>query len=116
MPVVSFAGSIESRDESMVAGILREWLATRELDIKVRVLGWEIVFESPETYVYCYDAVGSPHEEAFIQGRHNGDVSAAEALLTRLAAILRARRVGFVMEYVPLDDAGNELGPEVRLG
>jgi hypothetical protein len=105
MPRISFAGYMACDDPDVVADLLRAWLGVEALDLKIRLMGWEIVFEAPGTYVYCYDAL---NREALLQGHFDGEVEGARQWLLRLASCLKQRGIAFRLDYVPVD-GGQEL-------
>ena len=56
MNKIAFYGSIYSGDYKIVASILKKWLLTDNLDIKIRLSGEEIVYDNEKIYLYCYNA------------------------------------------------------------
>jgi hypothetical protein len=117
MDTIAFYGSIATADSELASGVLREWLETTALDIKVGRIGVEIVFEDAGFYLYCYEAAAEPGQAAsyLLEGHLEGALDEARARLERLVALFRARSVEARIDYVQVDENGDWLGEELSV-
>lgn len=113
MDTIAFYGRFATGDADVVARLLRDWLETDEQNITVGLLGVEIVHEVDGLYLYCHEADTGPHPPCFLlEGTLPGTLGAANARLSGLARLCAARGVGCRLDYVLMDEDGNEASAE----
>jgi hypothetical protein len=114
MDRVAFYGDMETGDLQVAAGLLSSWLGRDDLVVKSRVAGDEITYEDEATYVYCHEADTSAGNAPFflLEGQVAGPLASANEQLSALARLCDAGGVGCGLDYVQLDDDGDQVGEE----
>ena len=117
MDTIAFYGSIATADAELTSGVLREWLETTALDIKVGRIGVEIVFKGEGRYLYCYETAAERGQAAsyLLEGHLEGTLDEARGRLEWLVALFRARSVEARFDYVRVDENGDWLGEELSV-
>lgn len=113
-----FSGILHSGVSETVLSILGEWLKTEELNAKQRISGLEIVYEDKDIYVYCHeDSDKLNNQEKFIlEGHTEFDPDQTRIILDRLFRLCQAAELRCVLEYVEVDEDGEEISEEFRIG
>lgn len=113
-----FSGILHSGASETVLSVLGEWLKTDDLNAKQRISGLEIVYEDKNIYMYCYeDSDKLRNQEKFIlEGHAEFDPDQTRIILERLFRLCQAAEMRCVLEYVEVDEDGEEIGEELRIG
>lgn len=111
---IAFYGSIWSGDYQLVANVLREWLKTDELDIKIRLGGEEIVYEDDKIYLYCYNAVADAEEKPsfLLEGNISATLDETKLLLQQLLQLYKSQNIVANFEYVEVNADGDEVSDQ----
>lgn len=114
MNKIAFFGSIYSDDYKIVATILKQWLSTDTLDLKIRLSGEEIVYDSEKVYLYCYNAVTNQAEKPsfLLEGNMSGTLDQARSFLKQLLELFGEQSIASSFEYVEVNEDGNEASDE----
>ncbi|WP_396147530.1 hypothetical protein [Flavobacterium sp.] len=117
MNKIAFYGSIYSGDYKIVASILKKWLLTDNLDIKIRLSGEEIVYDNEKIYLYCYNAVIDEGEEPsfLLEGNISQTLDQVKALLHQLLQLYREQDINSNFECVEINENGDELSEQCYL-
>ena len=113
MPQASFYGRIASDDVGVVRELLRAWLDTSRLDEKLKLSGEQLVYESDDVYVYAHAADGAA--QFLLEGHRKSGVDETRSWLQELFERCAASGVAATLEYVAVDDAGQEIGEQYTL-
>lgn len=111
---IAFYGTIYSGDYKVVAAILKNWLKTEDLDIKIRLSGEEIVYETEEFYLYSYNSVtveGVP-PSFLLEGNMSGKLEEVKALLQQLWQLCQEQNITSSFEYVEVTEDGDEVSEQ----
>ncbi len=114
MNKIAFYGTIYSGDYKVVAAILKNWLKTEDLDIKIRLSGEEIVYETEEFYLYSYNSVtveGVP-PSFLLEGNMSGTLEEVKALLQQLWQLCQEQNITSSFEYVEVTEDGDEVSEQ----
>ncbi|MFN6518729.1 MAG: hypothetical protein RMY29_030145 [Nostoc sp. CreGUA01] len=114
MNKIAFYGTIYSGDYKVVAAILKNWLKTEDLDIKIRLSGEEIVYETEEFYLYSYNSVtveGVP-PSFLLEGNMSGKLEEVKALLQQLWQLCQEQNITSSFEYVEVTEDGDEVSEQ----
>lgn len=113
-----FSGILHSGAAETILSILGEWLKTEDLNARQRISGLEITYEDKTIYVYCYEASDkSRNREKFIlEGHTEFDPDQTRIILERLFRLCQAAELRCVLEYVEVDEDGEEISEEFRIG
>jgi hypothetical protein len=111
MDRIAFYGNLETGDCEAVTLLLRDWLKTEQLDVKVGRVGLEIVYEVEGFYLYCHEAGSQPGQAPFylLEGHLDGTLDVANARLKELARLCAERNIGCGFEYVQVNEDGDEV-------
>ncbi|WP_414550103.1 hypothetical protein [Anabaena sp. CCY 0017] len=117
MNKIAFYGSIYSGDYNIVASILKKWLLTDNLDIKIRLRGEEILYEKEKIYLYCYNAVIDEVEEPsfLLEGNISETLDQVKALLQQLLQKYREQDINSNFECVEINEDGNEVSEQLYI-
>lgn len=117
MDRVSFYGSIKTGDRQIVARLLGDWVKSRELDVRIRLSGVEIVYEDEAVYLYCYEAAIDPGQKPFylLEGNMAGTLDDANARLSQLLQSCKERGIACTLDYVLVNENGDQVGEELSL-
>lgn len=117
MDHTSFHGSLRGGDFDALLGVLRAWLQTDAFKIQDRLAGMEIVHEGAGISVFCQEDTPAPDRRPryLIEGTIDAAPEAAAERLRPLLHLCRDKGIEFSLEYVPVDEDGQEIGDEVRL-
>lgn len=117
MEQTSFHGSLDDGDFEAVLGVLRDWLRTDAFKIQDRLAGMEIVYEADGIYVFGEEDTPGPNRKPryLIEGTIKAGPEAAAEWLRPLLHLCRDKNIKFNLEYVPMDEHGQEIGEEVSL-
>jgi hypothetical protein len=113
METIAFYGVIQTGDSDLAARVLAEW-AGAPLDVKVRLGGAEMVHERDSSSFYCHAAPDEPVH--LLEGRLAGTLADAGASLARLSALFASRAVTTRLDYVRVNERGEETSPEFSVG
>ncbi len=111
---IAFYGTIYSGDYKVVAAILKIWLKTEDLDIKIRLSGEEIVYETEEFYLYSYNSVnveGVP-PSFLLEGNMSGTLEEVKVLLQQLWQLCQEQNITSSFEYVEVTEDGDEVSEQ----
>jgi hypothetical protein len=114
MNKIAFYGTIYSDDYNVVAAILKNWLKTEDLDIKIRLSGEEIVYETEEFYLYSYNSVtveGVP-PSFLLEGNMSGTLEEVKVLLQQLWQLCQEQNITSSFEYVEVTEDGDEISEQ----
>ncbi|MBZ4422973.1 hypothetical protein [Myxococcus sp. RHSTA-1-4] len=114
MDRIAFYGTLETGDSEAVSRLLRDWLRTERLDMKVGRVGVEIVHEVEGFYLYCHETGSQPGMAPFylLEGHLDGTLDTASARLKELARLCAERSIGRSLEYVQVNEDGDELSEQ----
>ncbi len=117
MPSTSFHGWLSGGDFDTVLGMLRAWLQTDDFKIQDRLAGMEIVHEAEGFYLFCHEGRRRPDQPPnyLMEGKIDAPTEAAADRLRPLLQLAQARQLEFTLEYIPLDEDGQEIGDEISL-
>jgi hypothetical protein len=117
MPSTSFHAWLSGGDFAAVLDMLRAWLQTDDFKIQDRLAGMEIVHDANGLYLFCHE--GRPTSDSRPNFLMEGTIGASpEAAAERLRPLLQlsaARQIELSLEYVPIDENGQEIGDEISL-
>ncbi|MDZ8109228.1 MAG: hypothetical protein RM338_26875 [Nostoc sp. DedQUE12a] len=111
MNKIAFYGTISSGDYKVVADILKNWLKTEDLDIKIRLSGEEIVYEDEQVYLYSYNSVtveGVP-PSFLLEGNMSRTLEEVKVLLQQLWQLCQEQNLTSSFEYVEVTEDGDEV-------
>jgi hypothetical protein len=113
----AFYGTIYSGDFEVIKRILEKWLGPEVLDVKIRLSGEEITYETEEFYLYCYNAIGSEGVTPYylLEGNTTVGLDETRHRLENLLSLCKAENLAATFEYVEVNDAGEEVSEEFRL-
>lgn len=113
----AFYGTIYTDDFEVVKRILKKWLGTEALDVKIRLSGEEITYETEEFYLYCHNAIGSQGITPYylLEGNTSLGLDETRYRLEKLLSLGKAENVVATFEYVEVNDAGEEVTEEFRV-
>lgn len=113
----AFYGTIYSGDFEVVKSILEKWLGPEVLDVKMRLSGEEITYETEEFYLYCHNAIGSEGVTPFylLEGNTSSGLDDTKHRLEKLLSLCTAEEVEASFEYVEVNDDGEEVSEEFRV-
>lgn len=113
---IAFYGVLGTGDAPLAAAVLGKWVKA-SLVPKVRIGGVEIDHEDERVSLYCHEASVKPGgpPELLLEGSMAGTLEEAKASLVELRDSFRARQVRADLEYVEVDDDGQEVGEQVSL-
>ena len=111
MNKIAFYGRIYSGDYKVVAAILKDWLKTEDLDIKIRLGGEEIVYEDERIYLYCYNSVTEERAAPnfLLEGNTSSTLDEVKALLQLLLQLYQEQKIDSSFEYVEVTEDGDEV-------
>ena len=111
MNKIAFYGRIYSGDYNVVAAILKDWLKTEDLDIKIRLNGEEIVYEAERIYLYCYNSVTNEGAAPnfLLEGNISGTLDEVKVLLEQLLQLYQEQNITTSFEYVEVTEDGDEV-------
>ena len=114
---VAFYGSLWTGDYTIAADLLRSWLKTVDLDVKIRLSGEEIVYEDEELYLYCYSAASSQVGEPsfLLEGHTARSLDEARSMLQALSKLCRDQDIEGDFEYVAVNENGDEVSEQFQL-
>ncbi|MBB2908922.1 hypothetical protein FHS43_000168 [Streptosporangium becharense] len=114
MNQVSFCGSIDTGDYELVAGLLRDWLRTDALHVKIRLFGEEMTYEDETIYLYCYNALIRPPNAPYflLEGHTGGTLDEAAGWLRQLTRLCAGRGVSCTIDYQEVDEDGTPVSEE----
>ena len=111
MTQTNFYGRIASGDVAIVRQLLQTWLGTERLDEKVKLSGDQLVYEDDQVYVYASAAAGA--SPCFLlEGHRHAALDEVRLWLQRLLAGCVVRGVDATLEYVAVDDNGQEISEQ----
>lgn len=117
MSTTSFHAWLSGGDFDTVLDLLRAWLKTEDFKIQDRLAGMEIVHESDSLYLFCQE--GRPTRDGLpnylMEGKIEAGAEAAAERMRPLLTLSEARHIDFSLEYVSLDENGQETGDEISL-
>ncbi|HEY5959798.1 MAG TPA: hypothetical protein VIV60_24760 [Polyangiaceae bacterium] len=117
MERIAYYGRIETGDQRLVAQLLRSWTRTSDLREKLGNVGYEFVYEATGFYLFCHEAgteAGiAPH--FLLEGHIDGTLGQAQLLLQQLHRQCMHEHVRSSLEYVQVDDDGNELSEQAYI-
>jgi hypothetical protein len=108
---IAFYGRIYSDDYMVIAALLKNWLKTEDLDIKIRLNGEEIVYEDDQIYLYCYNSVAKEGvtPNFLLEGNMSGTLDAVKVLLHQLLQLCQEQNITSSFEYVEVTEDGDEV-------
>ena len=109
---------MQTEDGSVALTVLESWLgAGNALRHKVRLFGEEIVFEDAELYVYAYTGAAAAGPNWFLlEGHTTAELAAAIARFELLLARCTEAGVVATVDLCEIDEDGDPVGDEHRLG
>ncbi|MEH2366556.1 hypothetical protein [Nostoc sp.] len=117
MDKIAFYGSIDSDDYEIVASILKKWLATDNLRIKIRIIGEEIIYENEKIYLYCYNEIIDEGEEAsfLLNGNISETLEQVKELLQQLLQLCREQDINSSFQCVEVNENGDEVSEKLYI-
>lgn len=114
MNKIAFYGSIYSEDYQAISALLKDWIGTDTLDIKIRLGGEEIVYETEELYLYCHNTTSSKESEPrfLLEGNMSGTLDEAKICLQGLLQKCRDKHINGHFEYVEVNEDGDEVSDQ----
>ena len=113
----SFHASLTNAGFSTVLGVVSAWLDTDDFKIQDRFAGMEIVHEADGVYLFCQESLparaGSP--SFLLEGTIDASPEVAVEWLRPLRRLCETRGVELQLEYVAVDDNGQQVGDEISL-
>lgn len=113
MSQTNFYGRISSADIEAVRELLQAWLGVDGFQETLKLSGDQLVYEADATYVYCYAADGGSY--FLLEGHRDTGLDETRLWLQRLCEACAARRVSAALEYVAVDQAGQEISEQHSL-
>jgi hypothetical protein len=113
MTQTNFYGRLAARDVAIVRRILQTWLGVDELAEKAKLSGDQLVYKDEAVYVYASAAVTG--SQFLLEGHRRAPLREVELWLQRLLASCRALDVDAALEYVAVDDDGQEISEQYRV-
>lgn len=110
MTQTNFYGRIASGDVAVVRQLLQTWLGTERLDEKAKLSGDQLVYEDDQIYVYA--SAASAGSCFLLEGHRRAALDEVGPWLQRLLAGCIARGVDATLEYVSVDDDGQEVSEQ----
>jgi hypothetical protein len=114
----AFYGTLYTADFEQVGKVLADWVQPGDLAIKVKLLNDEIVYDGPDLYFYCHSAQGSGGSETpyyLLEGHASASLEDSRALLERLLEGCRDAQIECSIDYVTVDEDGDELSEQFTL-
>jgi len=117
MPRIAFYGVLHTGDPFLIADVLGAWVKAGKLPHKVRLGGVEMTHEDAGVYLYCHEDSVAPERppQFLLEGHREGTLDEARAALVVLRDALGARQVPAKLEYVEVDEDGQELSDQFSL-
>jgi hypothetical protein len=113
MSQTNFYGQIYSGDVAVVRELLQAWLDVDRLDEKLKLSGAQLVYDGAQRYVYAYEASASGGPPYFLlEGHQRAGLDETHQQLQALLMRCSARGVNAVIEYVAVDDTGDEISDQ----
>jgi hypothetical protein len=109
----NFYGRISSGDAAVVRALLQAWLCTDGLSEKLKLSGEQFVYEAEAIYVYSHAAAGMAH--FLLEGHRGAGLDETRAWLQQLSDACAARGVAATLEYVAVDQVGQEISDQYTL-
>jgi hypothetical protein len=117
MQRTSFHAWLSGGDFETVLGMLRAWLQTGDFKIQDRLAGMEIVHDADGLYVFCHE--GRPTSDSrpnyLMEGKIDANPEDAAERLRPLLQLSESRHIELSLEYVLIDENGEEIGDEISL-
>jgi hypothetical protein len=112
MTRTAFYGNISTPDAQIVRSLLETWLDTQNVKAKLKLTGNQFVYEDERIYVYCYNADAAPegHEMFLLEGNTADGLDETRLLLQRFRKLCEERDLDCDLEYVALDESGDQAG------
>jgi hypothetical protein len=112
MDSVAIHATIYGAAHAPVVVLLAAWVGSGALDVKIRLGGVEIVYESERVSFYAQSAATEPEARPYflVEGKIVAEYARAKRMLESLLEDARARGLECVLEYVQLDERGDEVG------
>ena len=114
MTQTNFYGRIASGDIAVVRQLLQTWLGTDRLDEKVKLSGDQLVYEDDRVYMYA-SAAATRAPCFLLEGHRRAALDEVRPWLQRLMASCVACGVDATLEYVAVDDDGQEISEQYRV-
>ena len=117
MNKIEFYGSIYSDNYKIVASIFKKWLLTDNLDIKIRIMGEEIVYDSDKVYLYCYNASIGKRENPFflLEGNMYETLEEGKFLLQQLFNLFQEANIVSKFECAEVNENGDEISEQLYI-
>lgn len=114
----AFYGTLYTADFEQVSTVLSDWVQQGDLAVKIKLLTDEIVHDTPELYFYCHSAP-EPDESGtayyLLEGHTPASLEDARVTLQRLLEGCRAAQLECSLEYVAVNEDGDELSEQFTL-
>ncbi|MBZ4413222.1 hypothetical protein K8640_33885 [Myxococcus sp. XM-1-1-1] len=117
MDKFTFTGSFETDDAQVLSRLLQDGFKIPEPRTRVGRVGVEMVSESDGFYLFCHEAATRPGNPPryLLEGSMSGALSPTRDRLQRLATLARERKVSMDLEFVQVNEEGDELSEPVIL-
>lgn len=114
MDRVAYYGDIDTGDPQVVTRLIQDWLKTEKLSIQVGHVGVEIVYEDEGFYLFCHEAASRPGRAPWylLEGHMDRTLEAAKAQLRELLLLCRAHDLECSLEYVQVNEDGDEVSEQ----
>lgn len=113
----AFYGTIYTGDFDLIQRILQSWIGAGSLQVKIRLSGEEMTYESEALYLYCHNALGSQGSTPYylLEGHTNSGLNETRQMLEKLVLLCKEQNVSCTCEYVEVNEAGDEVSDEFRV-
>jgi hypothetical protein len=110
-------GTLYTADFELVGKVLSDWVQPGDLAVKIKLLGEEVVYDTPELYFYCHSAqAGGPGTAYYLlEGHASASLEDTRVMLERLQEICRSAQLECSLEYVAVSEDGDELSEQFTL-
>ncbi|BAZ27730.1 hypothetical protein NIES4074_01580 [Cylindrospermum sp. NIES-4074] len=110
----AFYGSIYSGDYQVVANLLKNWVQSEDLNIKIRLSGEEILYEDERLYLYCYNAMDNEGVASsfLLEGNMSGTLDETKVFLQQLRQLCKDQYIIGSFEYVEVTEDGVEVSDQ----
>ena len=113
---IAFYGTIYTGDFEVVRKILLAWVGADELDVKIKLSGEEITYESETLYLYCHNVVGQTDNPRYLlEGNASGGLEETKQKLEKLLQLCKENNVVCSSEYVEVNEAGDEVSEQFQV-
>lgn len=112
-----FNGRFTKDDAQVLSRLLQDGFKIPEPRTRVGRIGVEMVSESDGFYLFCHEAVTRPGNppQYLLEGSMDGALGPTRERLQRLVTLARERKIPLDLEFVQVNEDGDELGEPVIL-